>query len=137
LNNYLTKMLKIDVQQAQKLGKNKEKWKRRRYLSMKDDSLFVLFYFVLMKSIKLGCFKSCSWSLWKALEEEGCIGLVSWRLDLWCKSSWIMNDFFIKWECGRYWFVNDFYHLKFNKFQKIRFWKEKSVEDVVMLEPMA
>jgi hypothetical protein len=24
----------------------------------------------------------------------GCIGFVPWRLDLWCKSSWILNDFF-------------------------------------------
>jgi hypothetical protein len=31
--------------------------------------------------------------LWKALE-EGCISLVSWCLDLRCKSSWILNDFF-------------------------------------------
>jgi hypothetical protein len=30
--------------------------------------------------------KSCSWYFWKALDEEGCIGLVSWCLDLWCKS---------------------------------------------------
>jgi hypothetical protein len=49
-----------------------------------------------MRSPKLGCFRSCSWYLWKALEEEGCIGLVSWRLDLRCKSSWILNDFFIE-----------------------------------------
>jgi hypothetical protein len=24
----------------------------------------------------------------------GCTGLVSWRLDLWCRSAWILNDFF-------------------------------------------
>ncbi len=41
-----------------------------------------LFCFVVMKSTELGCFISCSWSLWKALKEEGCIGLVPWRLDL-------------------------------------------------------
>ncbi len=52
------------------------------------------FCFVLMRSIELGCFRSRSSSLWKALEEEGCIGLVSWRLDLRCKSPWILNDFF-------------------------------------------
>jgi hypothetical protein len=34
-----------------------------------------------------GCFRLCSWFLWKALNEEGCIGLVSWCLDLRCKSS--------------------------------------------------
>ncbi len=41
-----------------------------------------------------GCFKSCSWCLWKALDKEGCMGLVPWHLDLQCKSSWILNDFF-------------------------------------------
>jgi hypothetical protein len=35
-----------------------------------------------------------SWSLWKAVDEEGCMGLVSWHLDLQCRSSWILNDFF-------------------------------------------
>ncbi len=24
------------------------------------------------------------------------MGLVPWRLDLWCRSSWILNDFFTK-----------------------------------------
>ncbi len=36
---------------------------------------------------------------------------------------------------------NDFYLIyaaeNSNKFQKIRFWKEKSIEDVVTLEPIA
>ncbi len=55
--------------------------------SMKEGCLFVLFCFVLfvlmMRSSELGCFRSCSWPLWKALEEEErCIGLVSWCLDL-------------------------------------------------------
>jgi hypothetical protein len=49
-----------------------------------------------MRSTQPGCFRSCFWSLWKALEEEGCMGLVPWRLDLWCRSSWILNDFFTK-----------------------------------------
>jgi hypothetical protein len=53
-----------------------------------------LFCFVLMRSTELGCFRSASWCLWKALYEEGCMGLVPWRLDLQCKSSWILNDFF-------------------------------------------
>jgi hypothetical protein len=66
-------------------------------LSMKQGSLLFCFVlFVLMRSMELGCFSSHSWSLWKAVEEEGCIGLVSWRLDLWCGSSWILNDFFTK-----------------------------------------
>jgi hypothetical protein len=33
-------------------------------------------------------------SLESSWEGRGCIGLVSWHLDLWCKSSWILNDFF-------------------------------------------
>jgi hypothetical protein len=57
------------------------------------------------------CFRSCSWCLWKALEEEGCMGLVPWRLDLWCKNSWILNDFFTEiklnpsWKLWRNWNV--------------------------------
>jgi hypothetical protein len=58
-----------------------------------------LFSFVLMKSTVPGCFRSHFWSLWKALEEKkkkkGCISLVSWHLDLRCKSSWILNDYLI------------------------------------------
>jgi len=61
-------------------------------LSMKEGSLFVLF--LLMRSTEPGCFRSCSWFLWKVFEEEGCIGLVSWCLDFQCRSSWILNDFF-------------------------------------------
>ncbi len=54
------------------------------YLLMVEGSLFVCLFvlFVLMRSTKGGCSRSCSWSLWKALEEEGCMGLVSWRLEL-------------------------------------------------------
>jgi len=43
------------------------------HLSMKEGSLFC---FVVMRSTKLGCFRSCSWCLWKALDEEGYMGLV-------------------------------------------------------------
>jgi hypothetical protein len=39
-----------------------------------EGRLFVLF--VLMRSTELGCLRSRSWSLWKALDEEGCMGLV-------------------------------------------------------------
>ncbi len=68
--------------------------------SMKETSIyearwFVCFVlFVFMRYTEMGCFRLRSWSLWKALEEEGCISLVSCRLDLRCKSSWILNDFF-------------------------------------------
>jgi hypothetical protein len=39
-----------------------------KHLSIKQDSLFC---FVTMRSTKLGCFRLCSWYLWKALSEEG------------------------------------------------------------------
>ncbi len=44
-----------------------------------------------MRSTKPGCFRSCSWCLWKTLKEEGCMGWVPWCLDLRCKSSRILN----------------------------------------------
>ncbi len=70
---------------------------------MKEGSLFVLF--VLMRSTQLGCFRSRSWSLWKALKEEGCISLVSWRLD----SHWMISSWKIKlnhsWESQMSWKV--------------------------------
>jgi hypothetical protein len=56
------------------------------HLSMKEGSLFS---FVGMRSTEPGCFRSSYWCLWKALDEEWCMGLVPWRLDLQCKSSWI------------------------------------------------
>ncbi len=34
---------------------------------------------------------------------EGCMGLVPWCLDLWCKISWILNDFFTKNKLNRSW----------------------------------
>jgi hypothetical protein len=43
------------------------------HLSMKEGCLF---RFVVMRSTELGCFRSCSWCLWKALDEEWCMGLV-------------------------------------------------------------
>ncbi len=52
--------------------------------------------FVVMRSTEPGCFRLCSWCLWKALNKEGCMGFVLWHLDLLCKSSWILNDFFTK-----------------------------------------
>jgi hypothetical protein len=50
---------------------NKEKSKYN--LSMKEGSLFC---FVVRRSTKRGYFRSCSSCLWKALDEEGCMGLV-------------------------------------------------------------
>jgi hypothetical protein len=48
------------------------------HLSMKEGSLFVLFYFVLFvlaRSTKSGCFRLCSWCPLKAPDEEGVHGL--------------------------------------------------------------
>ncbi len=47
--------------------------------SIYEAMFVVLFCFVPMRSNELGCFRLCSWSLWKALEEEeeGCIGFGS------------------------------------------------------------
>ncbi len=36
-----------------------------------------MFCFVVMRSTEPGCFRSCSWCLWKALNEEGCMGFGS------------------------------------------------------------
>ncbi len=44
-----------------------------------------LFCFVVMTFIGLGCFRSCSWCLWKALKKEGWMGLIPQHLDLQCK----------------------------------------------------
>jgi hypothetical protein len=54
--------------------------------------------FVVMRSTKLGCFRLCSGCLWKALNEEGCIGLVH---DVWtCRAKvleyWMISSLKIK-----------------------------------------
>ncbi len=70
--------------------------------------MFCFVLFVLMRSTKPGCFRLCSWCLWKALEEEGCMGWVPWRLDLHCRSSrilnWMISSLRIKLNCSwKYW----------------------------------
>ncbi len=52
---------------------------------MKEGSLFC---FVVMRSTELGCFRSCSWCLWKALDEEGCVGLLQIMFLVSLESSW-------------------------------------------------
>ncbi len=70
-----------------------------------------LFCFVLMRSTEPGCCRLCCWSLWKALKEEGYMGLVPWRSDLWCKvlEYWIIFSLKIKlnrsWNFQRNWNV--------------------------------
>jgi putative component of membrane protein insertase Oxa1/YidC/SpoIIIJ protein YidD len=49
------------------------------YLSMKQRSFFC---FVVIRSTELGCFRSCSWYLWKALNKEGCMGFGSMTFGL-------------------------------------------------------
>jgi hypothetical protein len=49
------------------------------YLSMKEGSLFC---FVVMRSTEPGCFRSCSLCRWKALNEDGCVVLVSMTFGL-------------------------------------------------------
>jgi hypothetical protein len=88
--------------------------------------------FVVMRSTELGCFRSCSWCLWKAFDKEGCMGLVTWCLDLWCKSSWILNDFSLEiklnqsWNFQRNWnvplvFLERSWWAGFNEIYLIRF----------------
>ncbi len=48
-------------------------------LSMKEGNLFC---FVVMRFTEPGCFRSCSWCLWKALDEEGVHGLGSMSFGL-------------------------------------------------------
>jgi hypothetical protein len=42
-------------------------------ISIYEGRWFGLFCFVVMRSTEPGCFKSCSWCLWKALNEERCM----------------------------------------------------------------
>jgi hypothetical protein len=46
----------------------------------------------------LGCFRSCSWCLWKALDEEGCMGLVSWGLDRLVVQKFLKCEWFLHWK---------------------------------------
>jgi hypothetical protein len=73
---------------ARKLRSGLVQWNN---LSTKEGSLFS---FVVMRSTELGCFRLCTWCLWKALNKKGCICFVPRRLELRCKSSGILNDFF-------------------------------------------
>jgi hypothetical protein len=47
---------------------------------MKEGNLFC---FVVMRFTERGCFRLCSWCLWKALDEEGCMALGSMTVGLW------------------------------------------------------
>jgi len=43
---------------------------------------FVLFCFIVMRSTERGCFRLCSWCLWKALDGGGVHGLGSMTFGL-------------------------------------------------------
>jgi len=71
------------------------------YLWRKEGSLFCfVFCLYQMRSTEPWCFSlDLILGLFGKLSREGgggCMGLVSWHLDLHYKSSWILNDFFIE-----------------------------------------
>jgi len=91
-----------------------------------------------------GCFRSCSWCLWKALNK---MGAWAWFHDFWtCKAKvleyWMISSLKIKlnssWKFWRNWNVpfgvvgKDLDEQDLMEFIP-RFWKEKSVKDVVIL----
>jgi hypothetical protein len=84
------------------------------YSSMKEGSLFC---FVVMRSIEPRCFRSCYWSLWKALDEEGCMG---WFHDIWTCGSNVLE----------YWMI---FSLKIKLNHSWKFWKNWNVP-LVFLE---
>ncbi len=113
---------------------------------MKEGSLFC---FVVMRSTKLGCFWLCSQCPWKVLDKE-VHGLGSMTFGLVVQKFLNIEWFFslkLKLNCGwnlvgKIWiyimgdidFEVIFATKNSNKFQKTRFWKNKSVESVVTLE---
>jgi hypothetical protein len=89
----ILKIFKIKNFQKQRM--NQYKLIYLWHLSMKEGRLFVLFWFCgyeihrsMMLQIVLLVSLESSW--WGGV----CMGLVPCCLDLWCKSSWILNDFF-------------------------------------------
>ncbi len=89
----------------------------------------ILFCFVVMRSIESRWFRSCSWCLWKALNKQGCMGLVPWRLDLQCKSSWMifslkneLNCSWNFWGIGM-WKISKIFHIQFKNWIQINGFK--------------
>jgi hypothetical protein len=58
-------------------------------LAMKEGKLF---WFVVTRSTKLGCFRSCSWCLWKALTRRGAW---AWFHDVWNCSAKVLEYWMI------------------------------------------
>jgi len=72
LKKFHLKHFLVEVQSKEKIS--------AIYLWRKVVCLFCFVLFVLMRSTEPGCFRSCSWSLWKALERRS--GLV-WFHGIW------------------------------------------------------
>ncbi len=74
-------------------------WKKKSFnlaehLSMKEGSLFC---FLVMRSTEPGCFRSFSWCLWKALDEEGVHGLGSMTFGL-AVQKFLNIEWFLHWK---------------------------------------
>jgi hypothetical protein len=61
-------------------------------LSMKEGSFFVLF--CTIETHRTGMLQIMFLVSMESSQGEGCMGLVSWHLDLLCRSSPLLNDFF-------------------------------------------
>jgi hypothetical protein len=82
------------------------------------NKVVCLYYIVCTYEIhQTGMLWSCSWSLWKALDEEGCMGLVRYILDL-------------RWKVLEYW-MNSSLKIKLNL--SWNFWRNWNVP-LVLLE---
>jgi hypothetical protein len=98
---YLEGTLYWWISLLQWIQRNKQK---APYLSMKEGSLFVLFCFVSMRFTKWGCFRLCSWCLWKALNEEGCAW--AWSMTFRLVMQKLLNiKWFFQWKFRRNWNV--------------------------------
>jgi hypothetical protein len=70
------------------------------YLSMKESSLFC---FVVMRSTKPRCFRSCSWCLWKKTSWQGGVhGLGSMMVGL-VVQKFLNVEWFFHWKLNRSW----------------------------------
>ncbi len=107
----------------------KLEWVNRHASQLVHLSMFCFVLFCLYDIYQPGCFKLCSWCLWN---KEGCMGLVSWHLDLGCKSSWILMTSSLKiklncsWNFQRNWnmplmFLERSWWAGFNGIHLVRF----------------
>jgi hypothetical protein len=123
---------------------------------------FVLYCIVVMRFSELGCFRSCSWCLWKALNKKGCMGfgsmvfglvvqkllniewLLYWELNYKCSYKFQRNWNVPLVLLERSWWAgfNGIYLVRFGfrmkiqiHFKKPSFGRKKSVKEVVTLGP--